>query len=136
MSPEEIDLFLTDLKATLIELGGVDLVAGVEREAREAMPRLEARAELILLLDEIEGVLVHAPKLAVATMDRLGASSVAFIVDRSGLRASAETRQDRPTARGPGSDETVITIDMLGSWMENAAVSSELIAQIRERLDV
>lgn len=136
MNPEEIDILLTDLKATLIELGGVDLVAGVEREAREAMPRLEARAELILVLDEIEGVLVHAPKLAAATMERLGASSMAFIVDRSDPRASAEARGDRRTLRGPDGGETVMTVDMLGSWMENAAISSELIAQIRGRLDV
>ena len=137
MDEREINEILGRLKATFIQLGSIELVAAIEREAREAVPQLDTRGELALLLEEAEGILVHAPKMLHATMERLQAGSIAFVSDRSDVRFRGTSDRDlNDELASEDEDSFVISHDVIGQWAESAIMSSEVLTQLRRQLDV
>lgn len=137
MDEREINEILDRLKTTFIELGAIELVAAVEREAREAVPQLDVRAELALLLEEAEGILVQAPKMLHVTMSRLEAESLTFVPDRSDLRFRDKyvPNYGDELASDDG-DRFVISTDTVAQWAETANAAAEVINELRRQLDV
>ena len=131
MDEEEAEGLLRRLRADLAEFGG-----GLPTLARSAVPEdgrpVDVRAELRLVLDEYEALLVAAPKMVALTMSMLKARSMTVQPDWADSRFALS----RTELRGAIDVEGVtVTADDLDEWLKIAVQSSDLIMQLRGRLD-
>lgn len=131
MDEEEAGGLLRRLRAYLGEFGG-----GLPTLARDAVPEddipVDVRAELRLVLDEYEALLVAAPKMVALTMTMLKARSMTVQPDWADSRFALS----RTDLRGAIDVEGVtVTVDDLDEWLKIAARSSDLIMQLRGSLD-
>ena len=132
MTEEEAEGFLRVLEAGLSEVGAAELADQSRRAARDGGDEFDSRATLALLLDEIESVLVDAPRMLSATMGALGAERLTFSTDPSDVRFSA--RGDglaREAARGA---DVGVTMNTLQPLLGNAEQAAGLIAELRVRI--
>lgn len=87
---------------------------------------------LALLLEEIESVLVDAPRMVSAAMKSLGAEQLAFSTDRRDVRFNA--RGDGLVRLIAIKDDVTITMNTLQPLLGNAEQAAVLIAELRGRI--
>ncbi|UHS63468.1 hypothetical protein HRR99_18005 [Agrobacterium vaccinii] len=121
------------LKAVLIEHGGIELVIAVERAAREAMPPIDARSELKLLLDELEAVLVQGFEIVSFTMGKLKAKTLQIQEDFGAIDAESGvvSETSRKDAKG-----VALSKGELEEWGQFAREASEILGIMRRRYDI
>jgi len=119
---------LSWLKLILVQYGGIDNVAAIERQALEAVPPLDAKGEIELLLAELEAILVEAPVMVQTTMDSLIAEELRFVptVQEDSSRRDAES----------SAGEVRLSRDTMGHWLESAREARAVISGLRMALNV
>lgn len=131
MDEEEAEGLLRRLRGDLAEFGG-----GLPTLARDAVPEdgtpVDVRAELRLVLDEYEALLVAAPKMVALTMRMLEARSMTVQADWADPRLALSRTELRGAVDVKG---VTVTADDLDEWLKIAAQSSDLIMQLRRSLD-
>lgn len=132
MTEEEAQGFLYLLQAGLVEVGAAELADQSRRAARDEGDEFDSRAMLMLLLDEIESVLVNAPRMVSATMGMLQAERLTFSTDPSDVRFSA--RGDGPALRTARGDDVSITMNTLQPLLGDAERAAGLLAELRGRI--
>lgn len=120
---------LESIKAMLAEHGGADRVVAIERYARTHMPPLDRREEMALLLNELEGILVEAPKMVMTTMHMLGADTIRFSKHPD---ADGRAIFEQPT----DGEDIKISAETLERWGEHAAHAYKVIAELRRIYDI
>ncbi|WP_232281093.1 hypothetical protein [Novosphingobium nitrogenifigens] len=132
MTQEEAQGFLHALEAGLAEFGATELADQSRRAARDEGDEFDSRAMLALLLEEIESVLVDAPRMVSAAMKSLGAEQLAFSTDRRDVRFNA--RGDGLVRLIAIKDDVTITMNTLQPLLGNAEQAAVLIAELRGRI--
>lgn len=120
---------LESLKEMLVEHGGADRVVAIERAARTHMPPLDRRGEMALLLAELEGILVKAPKMVMTTMHMLGADTIRFTRDPE---TNGTAKYEQPI----DGEDIEISARTLDIWSEHAARAHKVIAELRRVYDI
>ncbi|MGE4306249.1 MAG: hypothetical protein AB7E24_19745 [Novosphingobium sp.] len=132
MTEEEAQGLLHVLEAGLVEVGAAELADQSRKAARDEGDEFDSRAMLMLLLDEIESVLVDAPRMVSVAMGALRAERLTFSTDPSDVRFSA--RGDGLTRRTARADDVSITMSTLEPLLGNAEQAAGLIAELRGRI--
>jgi len=127
MTEEEAADSVRLLQLQLAELGAALLGTNARSVAINDFHEVSSRQELALLLDELEAVLVDAPKMIELTLETLGASRLTF---------SADDLPSGAVAASPITDGDVsITSDSLGVALQNAETASGILSELRRRLN-
>lgn len=133
MTEGEAEEFIRVLNGSLAEVGAVELGDQVRRAARSGEEEMDSRAHLSLLLDELESVLVDAPKMLKTTMAMLGAESLTLTTDPSDIRFQSKGLRTLDAAP-EDADGITITANTLQPLLGNAEKAAGMIAELRRRV--
>jgi hypothetical protein len=130
INDEKADALLRELQAALAQFDGAALSDQARRAARTRGAEPRSTDELASLLDELESVIVDAPRMLMTTMEMLGAERLTFSTDTSDIRFTDGALREELD----GTDDATITMESLRPALANAEEASEIIADLRRRI--